>query len=171
MGKTKISNVQEQYEVYKQNLGTVYTPDDYGAVIGGPNYPKPFVAFNRQATIDTIMHFVDGIGDLNPIYRDEDYARKTKYRCLLAPPCFLYSVWWAGTGLEMSADLHGWYAGSEWEWFRPICEGDRIDWRSIQPSDVQLRQGRMAGDQIIVYHEDTFIRRAERPLRNIKGGT
>jgi acyl dehydratase len=169
MSKSRIRNVQEQYEVYRRNLGTVFTPENYGPIIGGPNYPKPFVGFNRQATIDTIMHFVDGVGDLNPIYRDEEYARKTKYRCLIAPPCFLYSIWWAGTGLEMSADLHGWYAGSEWEWFRPIYEGDRIDWRSIQPSDVQLRQGKMAGDQIIVYHEDTFIRKRGEVIAKHKG--
>jgi acyl dehydratase len=129
MSEKKITTVQEMYEEYKMKLGHVYTPGEFGEVLGGPKYPKPFVGFNRQATIDTIMHFVDGIGDLNPIYRDEEYAKKTKYGCLIAPPCFLYSVWWAGTGLEMQPDFHGWYAGSEWEWFRPICVGDRIDWR------------------------------------------
>jgi len=169
MTEKKISSVQEQYEVYKNKLGRTYAVEEYGAVLGGPKYPKPFVGFNRQANIDTIMHFVDGIGDLNPIYRDEEYAKKTKYGCLIAPPCFLYSVWWAGTGLEMSSDLHGWYAGSEWEWFRPICEGDRIDWKSVQPSDVQLKRGKMAGDQIIVFHEDTFIRKGGEVIAKHKG--
>jgi acyl dehydratase len=169
MIKKSISSVQDQYEVYKKKLGTTYTPEEYGAILGGPKYPKPFVGFNRQATIDTIMHFVDGIGDLNPIYRDEDYAAKTKYHCLIAPPCFLYSIWWAGTGLEMSANLHGWYAGSEWEWFRPIYEGDKIDWKSIQPSEVQLKRGKMAGEQIIVFHEDTFIKREGEVIAKHKG--
>ena len=169
MSEKQISTVQEMYEEYRKKLGHVYTPEKFGEVLGGPKYPKPFVGFNRQATIDTIMHFVDGIGDLNPIYRDEEYAKRTKYGCIIAPPCFLYSVWWAGTGLEMRAELHGWYAGSEWEWFRPICVGDGIDWKTIQPSDVQLKQGKMAGDQIIVFHEDQFTRQGGEVIAIHKG--
>ncbi len=169
MTETKAKSVEDMYDEYRKKLGRVYTAEEFGLALGGPKYPKPFVGFNRQANIDTIMHFVDGIGALNPIYRDEEYAKKTKYGCLIAPPCFLYSVWWAGTGLEMTADLHGWYAGSEWEWFRPICEGERIDWKSVQPSDVQLKRGKMAGDQIIVFHEDTFIRKGGEGLAKHKG--
>jgi N-terminal half of MaoC dehydratase len=167
--KQNMSSVQKQYELYKQKLGTIYTAENYGAILGGPEYPKPFVGFNRQASIDTIMHFVDGIGDLNPIFRDEEYAKKTKYGCLIAPPCFLYSVWWAGTGLEMPTEMHGWYGGSEWEWFRPICEGDRFDWKTIQPFDVQLKHGRMAGEQLIVYNQDYFIRQGGEVIAKHKG--
>ncbi len=169
MSKKSLSAIQGMYETYKKKLGHVYTPEEFGEALGGAQYPKPFVGFNRQATIDTIMHFVDGIGDLNPLYRNEDYAKKTKYGCLIAPPCFLYSVWWAGTGLEMSNDVHGWYAGSEWEWFRPICEGDRIDWKTVQPSDVQLKRGRMAGEQLIVFQEDAFTRKGGEVIAKHKG--
>ena len=169
MSKNRVSNVQEQYELYKEKLGKVYTAEEYGAILGGPKYPKPFVGFNRQATIDTIMHFVDGVGDLNPIYRDEAYAKTTRYGRLIAPPCFLYSVWWAGTGLEMPTEMHGWFAGSEWEWFRPICEGDRIDWKTIQPSDVQLKHGKMAGDQLVVYNDDYFTKRGGDVLAKHRG--
>ena len=169
MNSKEVSSVQKQYEIYKKNLGHVYTAEEYGSVLGGPKYPKPFVGFNRQASIDTIMHFVDGIGDLNPIFRDEEYAKKTKYGCLIAPPCFLYSVWWAGSALEMSSDMHGWFGGSEWEWFRPICEGDRIDWKMVHPSEVKLKQGKMAGEQLIVYNDDYFMRQGGEVLAKHRG--
>jgi acyl dehydratase len=165
----KVSIIQKQYEIYKKKLRHVYTAEEYGSILGGPKYPKPFVGFNRQASIDTIMHFVDGIGDLNPIYRDEAYAKRTKYGCLIAPPCFLYSVWWAGSALEMSPDLHGWYGGSEWEWFRPICEGDRIVWKMVHPSDVKLKQGEMAGEQLIEYSDDYFMRQGGDVLAKHRG--
>jgi len=32
--------------------------------------------FNTEATKDAIRHFVDGIGDTNPLWRDEEYAKK-----------------------------------------------------------------------------------------------
>jgi acyl dehydratase len=47
--------------------------------MAGPKWTKPVVAFDTQVTRDSIKHFVDGIGDLNPIFRDKNYAKKTKY--------------------------------------------------------------------------------------------
>ena len=43
-------------------------------------------------TRDGIKHFVDGIGDINPLYRDMNYARGSKYGCLIAPPTFLETI-------------------------------------------------------------------------------
>ena len=158
MSEKKVNELERLYEYYKRDLGHVYTAEEFGEKWGGPKYPKPFVGFNRWATPDTITHFVDGIGDLNPLYRDENYAKKTKYGCLIAPPCFLYSVWWAGTAIDLVHGVHGWYSGSEWEWFRPICEGDKINWKTIQPADVQFKTSAMAKKTLIIYSEDEFTR-------------
>lgn len=49
--------------------------------------------YNRYVNPDSIRHFVDGIGDPNPLYRDEEYARNTRYKSLVAPPSWLYSVY------------------------------------------------------------------------------
>ena len=82
MSKKSLSAIQGMYETYKKKLGHVYTPEEFGEALGGAQYPKPFVGFNRWATPDTITHFVDGTGDLNPLYRDEGYARKSQVRML-----------------------------------------------------------------------------------------
>jgi len=44
-------------------------------------------------TKDGIAHWCDGIGDYrNPLYRDPNYAAKTKYGTIVAPPCSLNSI-------------------------------------------------------------------------------
>ena len=48
--------------------------------------------FNEVATKDAIRHWADAIGDLNPLWRDEEYARKTLYGGLIAPPTWLFST-------------------------------------------------------------------------------
>lgn len=161
MSKEEASIIEKLYEENKRRLGHTYTPEEFGELWGGIEYPKPFVGFNRQATPDAIMHFVDGVGDLNPLYRDESYTRKTKYGCLIAPPCFLYSIWWAGTAVDLQHGIHGWYSGSEWEWFRPIYKDNEITWRTIQPLDVQLKTGAMAAKTLIIYNGDEFINQGE----------
>jgi acyl dehydratase len=89
-----------------------------------PFYPKD-IYFNTQANRDTIRHFADGLGDTNPLFRDREYARNTKYGCIIAPPSFLYSVRWLSPGRGFTG-VHGWYSGGEWEWYRPIYEGDEF---------------------------------------------
>ena len=44
-------------------------------------------AYNKTMTKGGIAHWGDGIGDYNnKLYRDEEYAKKTKYGCIIAPP-------------------------------------------------------------------------------------
>ena len=83
-----------------------------------PFYPRS-IYFNRQASKDGIRHFVDGMGDLNPLFRDEEYAKKTKYKSIIAPGCYLYTLQWTAPGMG-GEGIHGWYSGGEWEWYRPI---------------------------------------------------
>ncbi|CAH1691112.1 MaoC_dehydrat_N domain-containing protein [Hyphomicrobiales bacterium] len=58
--------------------------------------PMRIQQFNHEATIDTIRHYCNGIGDDNPLYTDPDYAEKSAYGSLIAPPTFFYSVFSAG---------------------------------------------------------------------------
>ena len=164
-----MSELEHVYEYYKRNIGRIFNSKEFGEIWGGSKYPKPFVAFNRWATPDTIMHFVDGTGDLNSLYRDKHYAKKTKYGCLIAPPCFLYSVLWAGLAIDLIHGVHGWFSGSEWEWFRPIYEGDRINWKTVQPFDVQLKTSAMANRSVIVYNHDTFTTQENEVIASHKG--
>lgn len=111
--------------------------------------------FNVAATKDTIRHFVNGIGDINPLFRDEDYARKTKYGRLVAPPCFLYSVYWPSGGGAFMPGIHAWHSGNDWEWFRPILEGDEFTFE-VTLKDVVEKKSQMAGRTFIGYDETIY---------------
>jgi len=81
--------------------------------------------FNTEATKDAIRHFVDGIGDTNPLWRDEEYAKKTRYGKIVAPPSWLYSVFptWVLQGLP---GVHAFHSGNDWTFYRPVMLGDKI---------------------------------------------
>jgi len=107
--------------------------------------------FNTAATADTIRHFCNGIGDGNPLYMDPEYAGKTKFGRLVAPPCFLYSVYWAAQGRGMPG-IHAWHSGDEWEFYLPVLEGDLLSYAN-ELKEVKLKESEMAGKTAIQYHD------------------
>jgi acyl dehydratase len=85
---------------------------------------------NELVCKETIKRFVDGIGDVNPLYQDEDYASKTSYKTITAPPSWLYSV--IGPGVQHGlAGVHSFHAGDDWEFYKPILLGDRIKGEAV----------------------------------------
>ena len=83
--------------------------------------------WNYDVTADTIRHFCYGTDDDNPLYLDPDYAAKTKYGKLTAPPAYLVSVLYPILhGKPMKAPLASLIGGLAFEWFRPIYVGDRL---------------------------------------------
>ncbi|MBI2907122.1 MAG: MaoC family dehydratase N-terminal domain-containing protein [Chloroflexi bacterium] len=105
--------------------------------------------FNEVATKDAIRHWCQGMGDDNPLYLDTDYASKTRYGCIIAPPCWLYSVHWPG-GLVGLPGIHGFHSGNDWEWFIPIKVNDQII-AQRKLYDVVEKPSRFAGRLVIVY--------------------
>ena len=47
---------------------------------------------NEEATRMAILKFADGIGDPNPLWRNEEYAKKTRFGSIIAPPSWVFSV-------------------------------------------------------------------------------
>ncbi len=108
---------------------------------------KPFIPsssyFNDEATVDSIRHFVDGMGDTNPLFRDVAYAGATKYGGIIAPGAFLLTHQWASSSGNL-AGIHGWYSGGDWEWYGPVRAGTRLASVTIV-RDLEIKSGRMAG--------------------------
>jgi len=48
--------------------------------------------FNQLASYEAIRNYANGIGDINPLYRDEEYASKSPYGALIAHPAWFVSV-------------------------------------------------------------------------------
>ncbi len=125
---------------------------------------KPFIPprvhFNHEATRDTIRHFVEGIGDTNPLFSDEQYARKTKYGRIIAPGTFLYSHQWTTQGGGFPG-VHAWYVGGDWVWFRPVYVGTKLS-SVIIIRDLVVKKGRsVGGSNVYIDYGDLVYLNAE----------
>ena len=96
----------------------------------------------EYATQDSIKQFVNAIGDLNPLYRDEEYAKKTRYGKLVAPPSFLRVVGGGGTGLGLRGVL-AFHSGTQWVFHKPIYPDDRFSCE-IEFIDLLEKGGKFA---------------------------
>lgn len=80
------------------------------------------------------------VGDDNPLFSEVDYAKRTPYGTIIAPPTFPYTI---DSGI-VAPGLPGiqWiFAGSRFENFVPIRAGDTITARA-RLIDVQVKEGK-----------------------------
>lgn len=111
--------------------------------------------FNQTVSYEAIRNFVNGIGDSNPLYRDRDYAQKTHYGALIAPPNWFYSVFptWVAEGLP---GLHGWHSGTDWEFYKPVYINDFITPRCTNVG-FDVKGSQFVGKGIFRYQRSEFI--------------
>lgn len=82
---------------------------------------------NSIATPDLIRHYVDALGDRNPLFRSTDYAQNTRYGGIMAPPTFITCI--APTFTSEIPSLRGWHnmnGGSGFRFFKPVHAWDKI---------------------------------------------
>lgn len=93
------------------------------ALIGRP-LRRSRLQWIETATRDAIRHFAWGVGDDNPLWLDEDYARASPAGSVVAPPCILYAVDMTIVAPKLSG-VQWIYAGTDFTWFDRI----RLDTR------------------------------------------
>ncbi|MBE0480075.1 MAG: MaoC family dehydratase N-terminal domain-containing protein [Dehalococcoidia bacterium] len=114
------------------------------AAFGKPYY---MIRQNEVASKDAIRQFCNGIGDPNPLFRNADYALRTRWGHIIAPPMFLYAVA-CPQGMEGLPGVHAFYCGCNWEWHKPIHVNDELTCVDV-PIDLVEKQGRMGGRQFL----------------------
>ena len=105
----------------------------------------------REVEKGAIRRYADAVGDDNPLYCDEEYARKSRYGCIIAPPGFFG---WAKKTISSSEGLVGLigamieagYAGildggMAYDFYLPVRVGDTIV-VSPKVADVALKEGK-----------------------------
>ena len=112
---------------------------------------------SREASLDNIRRFGDGVGDYNPLYRDESYAAKSRFGMVVAPPIFIY-----GASLGIALAINGNidrrrlsssyfpmnYAGGTIEFHKTIWPGDRIFARE-RILDIHRKRSERIGDFVL----------------------
>lgn len=115
-----------------------------------------------------IKKYADAVGDRNPLYWDEEYARNSRYGSIIAPPGFFgWPTTWAQAVIPVSKlmeevgdaaaqagcgrVLNG---GIEFEFFCPIHAGDTLA-AAQRIADISVREGK-TGKLVIVVYETTY---------------
>jgi acyl dehydratase len=115
----------------------------------------------------SIRYFALAIGDDNPLYVDEDYARRNGYPSVIAPPTFICETnqYMSRKPDDMGYIGHRWEiplegcrqlrGGHEYEFFRPVVPTDRITatWRI---TDMQERMSSSGKSMLFVISEATY---------------
>lgn len=136
-------------------------------LIGKKLRPEQYL---RDATVEVMVNFANGIGDLNPLYRDWDYARLTRYGSLIAHPLFPEVHHWPGRSHWGLPGVHGFAVGNDWEFFRNVRPGERVSvWNRVIA--VEEKQSRFSGRMIMQYVESNFTNQDDRLVARALGWT
>lgn len=119
----------------------------------------------REVEKGAIRRYADAVGNDNPLYYDEEYASKSRYGGIIAPPGFF--GWSAKTvasseaivGL-MTDMINAGYAGIldggiSYEFYHPVRAGDTLV-ASPKVKDVTAKEGR-TGTMMICQFETTYL--------------
>ncbi|MFE7792777.1 MaoC family dehydratase N-terminal domain-containing protein [Streptomyces sp. NPDC057460] len=135
---------------------------------------------NFEVTPDGVRHFAYGYGDDNPLYCDPEYAARTRWGSLIAPPTFLYTMGEdaapapdPSTKAVLKGDpfagLGSYQAVMEFEWWRPLASGDRC--RVLQTQvGVQAKRSSFGGRTAHVT-QDYLYTNGQGEMRAVRRGT
>ncbi len=100
-----------------------------------------------------IRKFALAVGDPNPLWQDEAFARKTRYGGIIAPPTF-FRLFRPATFPGESPYPRRLDAGSDWEYFEPVRAGDVVTCM-VKLADVKEREGSI-GKMLITTWETSY---------------
>lgn len=138
-------------------------PQEILSYIGKPGSTRTLIVEKGA-----IERYADAVGDPNPLYWDETYAKKTKYGSIIAPPGFLgwparnsgekpeppmFTV--VGAALELVGLGRIVNGSMEFEFLVPIHAGDTLT-ASSMVKDIVEREGK-TGKMALVTIETTYI--------------
>ena len=104
-----------------------------------------------------IQRFVQAIDDPNPLWQDEEYAKKSQYGGIIAPPTLIPIIGFEQIQQQVSqlipngTILHG---ATDLECYQPIRPGELIT-VTTKIANVRERQGKM-GKMAFIIFETTY---------------
>ncbi|MGA8941841.1 MAG: MaoC family dehydratase N-terminal domain-containing protein [Thermoactinomyces sp.] len=146
--------------------------DKFQAFVGMESTPV-----KNEVEKGAIRKFADAIGDPNPLYRDEEYAKNTRYGKIIAPPTFSRTFDYGqipGFSVKRDGLIHG---EQHFEYFRPIYAGEVL-YCSTRLVDVYEKKGKLGQMVFLVYEQKgtdedgntVFIARSNVIYRAHEGG-
>ena len=131
--------------------------DELKACIGREvHYPA-----HEELSRASIRYFALALGDMNPLYVDDAYAREAGYPSVIAPPTLICETCQYGYQLADAEGYvgHSWHlpisgvrlirAGNDYEFMRPVLPEDRISVTWTLEDIIERRSSR-GGTQLFV---------------------
>jgi len=103
-----------------------------------------------------IKKFAEAVGDPNPLWLDEAYAKKNRFKNIVAPPGLFHSVTFYGVRPELPFELpvkRRLDGGGDWEYFLPVTAGEKLTLVN-RISDLREREGKEGPMVFITYETD-----------------
>lgn len=117
--------------------------------------PLRLEQWNTEASVDAIRHYAMALGDPNPLWQDENYARGSVHRLIVAPPTFLYSVYVGfAPGLP---GLPAYLRRAAWVFLDWVRLGDRLR-ASVVLRDAALVENKHGAKRIHQYARAEYAR-------------
>ena len=123
---------------------------------------------SRPVTItkEMIQRFARAIGDTNPLYFDQVYAEKTRFKGIIAPPSIHALFLFACTGHDHFMRTPGTInMGQNWWLHQPVRPGDTLTLES-RCLDKLIRKGR-----IFAIHDNVFRNQRDEVVFSGRGWT
>jgi acyl dehydratase len=143
----------EMFEAARSRVGMLLRPE-------GP--------YLTDATSDTLRNFCNGIGDLNPLYREPGYGAASRYSSQIGHPMFPYAFGWTGRTRWGFTGVHGFYAGNDWEFFKAVRPGDRLSCIE-RVVGVEERDGNFSGRMAVQYTEANYLNQRDELVARVLG--
>jgi 3-hydroxybutyryl-CoA dehydratase len=129
-----------------------------------PGEPRRTIPYTL--TLEAIQRYCRVVGDLNPLYFDEDHARRSPYGGLIAPPAIHILLMFACTPADDWMRSPGTVnAGQSWSYNKPARPGDviRLEARAL---DKFIRN-----DRLCVVHDNVFFNQHDEVICSGRGWT
>ena len=128
--------------------------DEMRNLVGVESEPSVY-----QIEREPIRRWAEAIGDTNPLYHDEEYAKKKGHRGLVAPPAFVCQYAYPtkvgkSAGRVRSPFTRNLNGGNEYEFFKTVCAGDILT-ATTKLAEIFERPGRL-GTMLFIIYETTF---------------
>ena len=107
-----------------------------------------------EVTKDNIRHFANAVGDPNPLWWEEQYAKKTRFRGMVAPPSFVFSIL-GGPPIQGLPGIHAYHSGSELTFYKPMMLGDVFNVECVF-TRLDEKEGGLADRWLVEHYETTY---------------